>query len=107
MSAVRLRAVGLDDMLHPNAAVPGASLDLDVAVLPEASPPAVLHQPVVHSPLVTEWELEVRDLHNDTMICVGGEGMHSKNLLSPVVDLFRVWKPPLCHKEPAIVKKCP
>ena len=55
MSAVRLRAVGLDDMLHPNAAVPGASLDLDVAVLPEASPPAVLDQPVVHSPLVTEW----------------------------------------------------
>ena len=38
-------------MLHSNTTVPSSSLDLDVAALPEASPPAVLHQPVVDSPL--------------------------------------------------------
>ena len=40
-------------MLHSNTTVPSSSLDLDVAALPEASPPAVLHQPVVNSPLTT------------------------------------------------------
>ena len=39
-------------MLHANPTVSGPSLDLDVPVLPEASPPGVLHQPVVHTPLV-------------------------------------------------------
>ena len=38
-------------MLHSNPTVSSPSLDLDVPVLPEASPPGVLHQPVVHTPL--------------------------------------------------------
>ena len=39
-------------MLHANPTVSSPSLDLDVPILPEASPPGVLHQPVVHTPLV-------------------------------------------------------
>ena len=39
-------------MLHSNATVSSSSLDLDVAVLPEASSPGVLHQPVVDPSLV-------------------------------------------------------
>ena len=43
-----LGTVRLYDVLHPNAAVPRPSLDPDVAALPEACPPGVLDQPVVH-----------------------------------------------------------
>ena len=39
-------------MLHPNPAVAGSSLDLDVSVLPEAGTPGVLDQPVVLAALV-------------------------------------------------------
>ena len=39
-------------MLHSNAAVSSSSLDLDISLLPEASSPGVLHQPVVDSALV-------------------------------------------------------
>ena len=47
-----LGTVRLYDVLHPNAAVPRPSLDPDVAALPEARPPGVLDQPVVHSVFV-------------------------------------------------------
>ena len=39
-------------MLHPNPAVAGSSLDLDVAVLPEPGAPGVLDQPIVLPALV-------------------------------------------------------
>ena len=39
-------------MLHSNTTVSSSSLDLDVAALPKAHPPGVLHQPVVQASLV-------------------------------------------------------
>ena len=117
-------------MLHSNTTVSSSSLDLDVATLPEASPPAVLHQPVVQASLVAVADHGHLVVQSPDTVGVG-DGLtaptvveDSTAVVSEVGGLEWVWvsrdvttlttRPRcrglfrvLCHEEPARASKAP